>query len=66
MAEFISTAEAATRLGTTPQTIGAYLRKGRLQGFKLGKEWRIYREDFERLLAGQAPAVEPQEPRQTA
>ena len=66
MAEFITTAEAATRLGTTAQTIGAYLRKGKLQGFKLGKDWRIYREDFERLLAGQARAVEGQEPQQTA
>ncbi len=66
MTDFMSTTEAAERLGTTPQTIGLYLRTGRLRGFKLGKTWRINREDFERLLAGNAPAVERQEPRQTA
>jgi excisionase family DNA binding protein len=66
MTEFISTTEAAERLNTTRQTIALYLRKGRLRGFKLGKDWRINREDFERLLAGQAPVAESEEPRQTA
>jgi excisionase family DNA binding protein len=65
MTDFLSTAEAAERLGTTTQTISVYLRKGRLRGFKLGKTWRINRADFERLLAGERPPVEDQEPPQT-
>lgn len=64
MAEFITTTEAAERLRMTRQTLSLYLRQGKLRGVKLGKEWRIPREEFERLLAGQPPA-EAQEPRQT-
>jgi excisionase family DNA binding protein len=64
MTDFMSTTEAARRLGTTRQTIALYLRRGRVRGIKLGKEWRIHREDFERLLAG-TPPVEGQEPQQT-
>jgi excisionase family DNA binding protein len=63
MTEFITTAEAARRLGTTRQTIGLYLRTGRLRGIKLGKAWRIHRQDFERLLQA-PPAPEVQEPQQ--
>jgi excisionase family DNA binding protein len=63
MTDFITTTEAAERLGTTRQTIGLYLRTGRLRGLKLGKEWRIPRHEFERLLAA-TPVVEPQEPQQ--
>jgi excisionase family DNA binding protein len=64
MTDFISTREAARRLGITRQTIATYLREGRLHGVKLGKEWRIPRQEFERLLAT-APTVEGEEPRQT-
>jgi excisionase family DNA binding protein len=65
MADFITTTEAADRLGITRQTLSLYLRQGKLRGVKLGKEWRIPRQEFERLLAGNAPAVERQEPQQT-
>jgi excisionase family DNA binding protein len=63
MTDFISTREAARRLGITRQTIALYLREGRLHGVKLGKEWRIPRQEFERLLAA-APTGEREEPRQ--
>jgi hypothetical protein len=36
-----------------------------VRGIKIGKEWRIHREDFERLLAGGSVAT-TEEPRQTA
>jgi excisionase family DNA binding protein len=64
-ADFITTTEAAHRLGTTRQTIAALLRSGKLRGIRIGKKWRINREDFERLLAG-PPVAEREEPRQTA
>jgi excisionase family DNA binding protein len=63
MADFITTTEAAKRLGITRQTLSLYLRQGKLRGVKLGKEWRIPRQEFERLLEGQPPG-EAQEPRQ--
>jgi excisionase family DNA binding protein len=63
--DFITTTEAAQRLGTTRQTIGVWIRSGRVRGIKIGKEWRIHREDFERLLAGGSVAT-TEEPRQTA
>jgi excisionase family DNA binding protein len=63
MADFITTAEAARRLGITRQTMTTYLRTGRVRGIKLGKDWRIPKQEFERLM--QAPPVpEVQEPTQ--
>jgi excisionase family DNA binding protein len=56
MTDFISTREAARRLGITRQTIALYLREGRLHGVKLGKEWRIPRQA--------APTGEREEPQQ--
>jgi excisionase family DNA binding protein len=64
MADFITTTEAADRLGITRQTLSLYLRQGKLRGVKLGKEWRIPRQEFERLLAG-PPVADVQEPQQT-
>jgi excisionase family DNA binding protein len=63
MTDFITTAEAARRLGITRQTLGLYLRTGRLRGIKLGKEWRIPQDEFERLLHA-PPTPEGQEPTQ--
>jgi excisionase family DNA binding protein len=63
MTDFITTTEAADRLGITRQTLSLYLRQGKLRGVKLGKEWRIPRQEFDRLLAG-APVAEGQEPQQ--
>ena len=64
-ADFITSTEAAERLGITRQTISLYLRQGKLHGVKLGKEWRIPRHEFERLLAA-PPVVASQEPQQQA
>ena len=64
MADFITVPEAARRLGVTRQTMALYMRQGKLRGVKLGKEWRIPRQEFERLLAG-APGTEEEEPQQT-
>jgi excisionase family DNA binding protein len=63
MAEFITTAEAARRLGVSRQTMATYLRTGRVRGIKLGKDWRIPVGEFERLLQA-PPAPEVQEPTQ--
>jgi excisionase family DNA binding protein len=61
MADFITTTEAARRLGVTRQTMATYVRSGRVRGVKLGKEWRIPLQEFERLMQT-PPAPEVQEP----
>jgi excisionase family DNA binding protein len=63
MAEFMTTAEAARRLGVSRQTMATYLRTGRVQGIKLGKDWRIPVQEFERLMHA-SPEPEGQEPTQ--
>jgi excisionase family DNA binding protein len=63
MTDFITTIEASERLGITRQTLGLYLRTGRLRGIKLGKEWRIPRDEFDRLLQAR-PTPDGQEPTQ--
>lgn len=64
MADFITTTEAARRLGVTRQTMATYVRSGRIRGVKLGKEWRIPLQEFERLMQA-PPASEAHEPPQT-
>jgi excisionase family DNA binding protein len=63
MADFISTTEAARRLGVTRQTMATYVRSERVRGVKLGKEWRIPLQEFEQLMQA-PPAPEVQEPTQ--
>jgi excisionase family DNA binding protein len=60
--DFMTTTEAAERLGTTRQTIALYIRQGKIPAVRLGKEYRIPRASFERLM--QAPPPEVQEPTQ--
>jgi excisionase family DNA binding protein len=62
--EFLTTTEAAARLGTTRQTVALYIRQRKIPAIKLGKAYRIPRQEFERLL--QAPPPERQEPTQTS
>jgi excisionase family DNA binding protein len=63
MVDFITTTEAAERLGTTRQTIALYIRQGKIPAVRFGKEYRIPRASFERLLQ-EPPAPEVQEPTQ--
>jgi excisionase family DNA binding protein len=63
MAEFLTTKEAAERLGTTRQTIALYIRQQKIPAVRFGKEYRIPRDVFDRLLQAGLP-TESQEPRQ--
>jgi excisionase family DNA binding protein len=63
MTDFMTTTEAAERLGTTRQTIALYIRQGKIPAVRFGKEYRIPRVAFEGLLQA-PPAVEVQEPTQ--
>jgi excisionase family DNA binding protein len=58
--DFITTTEAARRLGITRQTLSLYLRQGKLRGVKFGKEWRIPRSELDRLSAAPVEEEPPQ------
>jgi len=56
--ELVDMKEAAQLLKTTRPTLYRWLRAGKVRGMKVGRQWRFYREDLERFLAGQAPRVD--------
>lgn len=56
--ELINMDEAIRRLRTSRPTFYRWLRSGKLKGMKVGRQWRFYREDIERFLAGQQPRVD--------
>jgi len=39
-------------LPVTPLTIREYIRKGRLRGSKIGKNWYVSKQDLEAFLEG--------------
>ena len=45
--KIISTAEAARRLGVTPNRVRALIEAKRLKAFKYGREWLIYVKDLD-------------------
>lgn len=45
--------ELAKILPITPLTIRAYLRKGKIKGHKIGKNWYVIKEDLETFLEGE-------------
>ena len=48
-----SAEDVAKRLGLHVRTVRAYLRSGRLKGVRIGKQYRISRENLE-ALTGQS------------
>jgi excisionase family DNA binding protein len=55
-----SVEQVAEQLGLHVRTVRAYLRSGRLQGVRIGKQYRIAREDLESLTGRpSAPVAEP-------
>ncbi|QFU90282.1 helix-turn-helix domain-containing protein [Amycolatopsis sp. YIM 10] len=55
--ELYSTEEVAERLGLHVRTVRAYVRDGRLRAVRIGKQYRIPREDLEAFIG--APVEEP-------
>jgi len=52
--ELYSVEQVAERLGLRVRTVRAYLRTGRLKGVRIGKQYRISREDLDALTGGSA------------
>lgn len=64
--ELYSVGEVAERLGLHVRTVRNYVRDGRLKAVRIGKQYRISREDFEALTslpAADAAPAEPDRPR---
>lgn len=62
----LSPEEAAEYLKVNPQTIYRNLRRGRLPGGKIGRQWRIRKEDLDRFLAPHTQAEEELSPEDLA
>ena len=56
--EIISMAQAIEMLKTTRSTFYRWLRTGLIEGMKVGRQWRFYREDIEQFLKGQEPRID--------
>ena len=51
MSQLLTTKEVADRLGVEPKTVLRYLHQGKLQGSKIGREYRIPERSLNSLLA---------------
>lgn len=58
--ELYSVAEVAERLGLHVRTVRNYVRDGRLKAVRIGKQYRISREDFEALTSLPAAETPPE------
>jgi len=48
--EFYKTEDLAEKLDVNIMTIYRYIKAGKLKAYKIGKEYRIDRKEFERFL----------------
>jgi excisionase family DNA binding protein len=49
--DYITTPEAAKRSGLSKVYLANLLRQGKLEGFRLSREWFIYTDSLEKFLA---------------
>ncbi|MBN1554700.1 MAG: Flp pilus assembly complex ATPase component TadA [Phycisphaerae bacterium] len=54
----LSMDEAIAMLKTTRATFYRWLRSGKFQGHKAGRQWRFEKQEIERFLKGEAPRIE--------
>src|ERR1700684_487606 len=57
--ELYSVEQVAERLGLHVKTVRNYVREGRLKAVRIGKQYRIAREDLEALTGRPEPPPEP-------
>src|SRR5271169_3107532 len=58
--ELYSVEQVAERLGLHVKTVRNYVREGRLKAVRIGKQYRISREDLETLTGRPAAALDPE------
>ncbi len=52
--KLLTPTDVANHLQVNERTVTQWLRRGRLRGFKIGKEWRLSVEDLEAFLEASA------------
>jgi excisionase family DNA binding protein len=57
--ELYSVEQVADRLGLHVKTVRNYVREGRLKAIRIGKQYRIAREDLEAMTGRPQPPPEP-------
>jgi excisionase family DNA binding protein len=57
--ELYSVEQVAERLGLHVKTVRNYVREGRLKAVRIGKQYRIAREDLEAMTGRSEPPPEP-------
>src|SRR5665213_2200631 len=63
--DLYSVEQVADRLGLQVRTVRAYVREGRLKAVRIGKQYRIAREDLEALTGRPAASFDPAPVRRT-
>jgi excisionase family DNA binding protein len=48
--EYLKVEEVAARLRVQERTVRDWILRGELEAYKIGKEWRIRRDDLERAI----------------
>ena len=61
-AELMGTAKAAEELGVSQATLRRWLKEGRVQGVKVGKQWRFRRSDLGQVVDVQEAPAAPAPP----
>jgi len=56
--DLLTMPEAIDRLKTTRATFYRWLKAGKIQGVKVGRQWRFAREQIERFLSGEEPGID--------
>jgi general secretion pathway protein E len=56
--DLLTMPEAIKRLKTTRATFYRWLKAGKIQGVKVGRQWRFAREQIERFLRGEESAID--------
>jgi excisionase family DNA binding protein len=57
--EYLKVEDVATRLKLKEKTIRDWILRGELPAYKLGKEWRIRRDDFDQAMQARRTTAEP-------
>ncbi len=57
--ELYSVEQVADRLGLHVKTVRNYVREGRLKAVRIGKQYRIARQDLEAMTGRSEPPLEP-------
>jgi excisionase family DNA binding protein len=60
--EYLKVEEVAARLKLKEKTIRDWILRGELPAYKLGKEWRIRRDDFDQAMAERHTTPSPPVP----